>query len=387
MKTKQIKQVMLIGCVLLIGVVICVSVWFFLSKYRAMEIQDQSQQPVPNISKGVNNETSKTVAAANGREEPVTRREIIARQSRKMFTSLLSDEQLANPHFQKMLEVMDSPEFLDLLEKDLTEWQWNDFMESKGVTVSREFPGLFGKVVPNTELADYEQEVCLKLAELFIAAEPVDLTDPKAAARQRSSVYLQLGEEFTKTDMAAVAWFIERFGECRDGAFRWDAVNNPAFIWMTNIQQNAASIVASAKTTEVDAPETQASAPSWDLSSVMESASTSPDETSGDLPSMAVPVPDAAERPTNPNTVPRTAGTPAPELIDVPTAPTHLPTVEGLETSLKEQFSSERFDRAMSTLERYGPEEGLRRLRESDPEVANQIERHHKRASKEEDSR
>ena len=42
----------------------------------------------------------------------------------------------------------------------------------------------------------------------------------------------------------------------------------------------------------------------------------------------------------------------------------------GVETILKAQFSSERFERAMSTLQRYGPEEGLRRLRENDPEVA-----------------
>ena len=74
--------------------------------------------------------------------------------------------------------------------------------------------------------------------------------------------------------------------------------------------------------------------------------------------------------------------------------PPAFPTKEELEASLKEQFSSERFDRAMSTLERYGPEEGLRRLREDDPEVANQIEssrragveRHRKGENKKEDS-
>ena len=150
---------------------------------------------------------------------------------------------------------------------------------------------------------------------------------------------------------------------------------------MSDVQRNAASIVAAAEAAGGDAPETQASAPSWDLSSVMESPSTSPDETSGDLPSLAVPVPDPAERPTNPNTASRTAVTPAPELTDVPKTPTVLPTLEGLESSLKEQFSSERFERAMFTLERYGPEEGLRRLRESDPEVAKQVEkaRHHNR--------
>ena len=52
------------------------------------------------------------------------------------------------------------------------------------------------------------------------------------------------------------------------------------------------------------------------------------------------------------------------------------PTGNDIETVLREQFTPGRFERAMSTLERYGPEEGLRRLRESDPEIAEQVERH-----------
>ena len=67
-------------------------------------------------------------------------------------------------------------------------------------------------------------------------------------------------------------------------------------------------------------------------------------------------------------------------LTQVSPHPPALPTEPALsaepefENTLKERFSSDRFDRAMDTLERYGPEEGLRRLRENDPEVAKQIE-------------
>ena len=57
----------------------------------------------------------------------------------------------------------------------------------------------------------------------------------------------------------------------------------------------------------------------------------------------------------------------------LPTAPERPIDLE-LEARLKKQFSSARFERAMDTLERYGPKEGLRRLRENDPEVAKQIE-------------
>jgi len=52
-----------------------------------------------------------------------------------------------------------------------------------------------------------------------------------------------------------------------------------------------------------------------------------------------------------------------------------LPTYENMETTLREQFSPARFNRAMQTLDRYGPEEGLRRLKDADPEVAKQVER------------
>ena len=51
-----------------------------------------------------------------------------------------------------------------------------------------------------------------------------------------------------------------------------------------------------------------------------------------------------------------------------------LPTAESLETSLREQLSPERFTRAMSLLNHYGPEEGLQRLKETDPALASQIE-------------
>ena len=48
---------------------------------------------------------------------------------------------------------------------------------------------------------------------------------------------------------------------------------------------------------------------------------------------------------------------------------------KNLENTLREQFSSERFNRAIETLNQHGPEEGLRRLKDSDPEIAKQLER------------
>ena len=52
-----------------------------------------------------------------------------------------------------------------------------------------------------------------------------------------------------------------------------------------------------------------------------------------------------------------------------------LPTAAGIETQLSERFSPKRLEKAREVLERYGPKEGMRRLREDDPEVAAQFER------------
>ena len=52
-----------------------------------------------------------------------------------------------------------------------------------------------------------------------------------------------------------------------------------------------------------------------------------------------------------------------------------LPNRKSLETALRTQFSPDRFNRAMQTLNQHGPEVGLRRLKKSDPEVAKQVER------------
>ena len=54
--------------------------------------------------------------------------------------------------------------------------------------------------------------------------------------------------------------------------------------------------------------------------------------------------------------------------------PTPL-TAESIETQLKEQLSPEHFSKAKQFFDQYGSEEGLRRLRESDPEAARQFER------------
>lgn len=49
--------------------------------------------------------------------------------------------------------------------------------------------------------------------------------------------------------------------------------------------------------------------------------------------------------------------------------------LEGIEEELSEGLSPERFDKAQQLIDQFGTEEGLRQLRESDPEAARQFER------------
>ena len=84
----------------------------------------------------------------------------------------------------------------------------------------------------------------------------------------------------------------------------------------------------------------------------------------------------------------------APAHSDVPRSPSDLPdmlestpsppsvadiekqfTPEGIEAELTEGLSPDRFDKAQQLIEQFGTEEGLRRLRETDPEAAQQFQR------------
>ena len=379
MRNKAVQKVTLVSSALLMGITVCVSVWFFLREHKAMEIRGQNRPTLPN-----NEIASDRRAGSNLDEVPLSLEESVGQRVKSYLMSSFSEEQLATPFAQKMLEAMDSPEYFALLRSDFTERQLNDFLESQGVPVIRGHSDTFRKLFPTGEPADYEPKMRRKLADLFIAAESVDLTDPVAAERQRRKVFL----EFIKTDRhSSMVWFLGQFGEDWDGAFqtgREGVKSNPAFIWLTDVQQNAASIVAASETVGVDTPETQASAPSWDLSSVMESSSASHNETempaTFDTPEHSTMTDTEIEAAIEKSLRPQPPGIPTNQHSDTPGE-----IQNNLETSLKAQLSPERFERAMSTLERYGPEEGLRRLRETDPEVANQIERHRSR-SRSEDS-
>ena len=382
---------------LLIGIAVCVSVWFFLKEHKDRGIpthknssrEHQSGIPINNRVTPAQNPDG------NPGEDSLTPEERVAELGKRNFIAMLSEDELATPMRQEFLEAMDSPELLEHL-KDMringpSFRKWNNFLESQGIPVKREFPEMFRKYFPTGEPEDYDPEMRLKIAELFLADQPVDLTDPTAAAMQRMKVI----REFKSKDEQHTPWFYGRFGDGFDGyqlIEREGVESNPTLVWVADVQRNAARIVAAAETAGVDTPETQVSGPSWDLSSVIESPSAFHSET--EMPATL----DTSEHTSMTDAEIETAIEKSlrpqpPDVLTNQRSDTPDEIQNNLETTLRAQFSSERFERAMDTLEQYGPEEGLRRLKENDPEVAKQIENsrragveQHRNRSRSEDS-
>lgn len=373
MKTKVTRKVVLMCSVVLLGIAVCMSFWLFLREHKGRTFLTNSKL----ITARINTTPAKKNTNENQGDESLTleeRVERVTQMAKSNYISTLSEEELARPDTQKRIDAYDSPESREWMKDAMVNGpsyrKFWDVLEAQGIPVDRGvFASVFRKVFPTGEPEDYEPEMCLEMAELFLASEPVDLTDPIASNLQRLEVY----SKFMRQSEQNFAWLTGRFDADWNGLTRRES--NPALEWVKDVQRNAAGIVAAAETAGVDAPETQAAAPSWDLSSVMESPPAFPDEMEGNRPSINTPPTDALDPTAIPNPETDAAATPAPGLTDVTQAPSDLPTVEGLEVSLKARFSSERFDRAMDTLNRYGPEEGLRRLRENDPEVAKEVEK------------
>ena len=391
METQVTRKVVLMCSAVLLGIAVCMSFWLFLWEHKARNFLTNNELKMERINTAqAKQNTNENQGDESRRKAPAGRdiafhlltleekAERIVQMAKRNRMAMFSEEELARPDIQKRINVYDSPEYREMVKESLesgvpiSRRKFWDVLESQGIPVDRGvFAALFRKVFPTGEPEDYEPEMRLEMAKLFLAAEPVDLTDSIAAHRQRLKVYAQ----FTRQSKEKMAWLAGRFDTDSGGLTRRDG--NPALKWVTDVQQNAASIVANAEATGASVTNTDTPASSWDLSSVMESPSGSSDATTGESQSIFPPVPDGLARPAI--SKPGTDTAVAPNLTDVPKTPTELPTVEALEASLKEQFSSERFGQAMSTLDRYGPAEGLRRLRENDPEVAKRIEQHRKR--------
>ena len=268
-------------------------------------------------------------------------------EMRDRTLSRLDEHPGSDAHKEAFKRAIESPAFAEYTRKsdailprtNLSHW-W-DFLESQGVGSGRlAQEENFREYFPTGEYADYEPMMRKRIAEIFLEMGPPDSTTEEDVVRHTlAGMY-----DFRKDDANRI-WMRGQFNGY-DGDLEW----------ADEIRQNAASIVAEALPEQL-APEAVLTQPE---PTEMLSSPTEPP-----------PAPNTEEvtsfkdLETIPQTVEETQ----------PIEEMNVPTDADFETALRQRFSPERFNTAMQTLNRYGPKEGLRRLKESDPEVAAQVER------------
>ena len=268
-------------------------------------------------------------------------------RSRDRILSRLDEHPGSDVYREAFKRAIESPAYAEYQKKanailprtNLSHW-W-DFLESQGVGSGRlAQEENFRKYFPTGEYADYEPMMRKKLAQIFLEMGPPDSTTEENVVRHTlAGMY-----DFRKDDANRI-WMRGQFNGY-DGDLEW----------ADEIRQNAASIVAE-ELPEQLAPEAVLTQP--EPTDMLSSPTEPPSATNTE----AVTSLKALE--TIPQTVEKT------QTIEE----MNVPTDADFETALRQRFSPERFNTAMQTLNRYGSKEGLHRLKESDPEVAAQVER------------
>lgn len=252
-----------------------------------------------------------------------------------------------DPHVEKLRQAVDSPEYLEYLRKQdetagFDAGLYLDFLKSQGASThngDEYFEAIFRIYFPNGEPADYEPMMRKQLAEIALENPSED----------RRAVLRRFWED-PANNLWSQAHFRGYVG---------------VFDWADNIHQNAANIVAEFTPTNaaIDTAVPQATptfTPEPSLTDAVE-------ENGGILTQRenTVSLTDS-QFPEEPETQPTKD-----IFVDIPNGSTNA----DFENALRERFSPQRFRAAVQILNQYGPEEGIRRLKESDAEVATHIER------------
>ncbi|RKU12548.1 hypothetical protein C6503_17320 [Candidatus Poribacteria bacterium] len=247
---------------------------------------------------------------------------------------------------QRYFEVVESAEFLELVRNGANMDERHNFMADQGLNVTRNITEVFFRdVFPTGTPADYEPEMRAKLSQLIT---------------ENGGLTLEVLEAFS-ADPRAIHWII--------GQFQGDyALNGELTKWLIDVDQ---------KSILPETPRVDTIAKPNATSQIQEPLPAPVDNTTVKVPQ---------ETFHNETGEDITTITPIPEgNIDLeaefrkwftPESPktSEFPTEKTVETALWEHVSSERLTRAMTTLNQYGPQEGLRRLKTSDPELAKQLE-------------
>ena len=267
-----------------------------------------------------------------------------------------------NADMQALKKAMQSPEYLEYKRKQDAIFPgfnlvlWWDFLESQGIKSSaRELQEKnFRECFPTGDYADYEPIMRKKLAELFLELDRLTDEMDKQTVREYTLAVLN---EF-RSDWSHKIWMRGYFN-----GYDGDVA------WADNIRQNAANIVTELTPAATDtSPLLRESVTTQNTTNIVEEVSDTasfPNTHTEALPTLK----DFAQ---GPQTIQRTEAEPVKQ---------HIRDISGFLTepqfqdTLRDHFSPERLNRALETLNRYGSEEGLQRLKASDPEVAARLER------------
>ena len=291
------------------------------------------------------------------RDENTVEMKPVARRVKTMMDIALTEEDLAAEDWQEWMQLVESPEFAAFLETHPSSFtDFFDFYESQGMKSYKS--EVFGMVRA-------------LLAEHF-PGETAEALEP-GMRQELSGIYAESGIEFEQAlqDFVSkeqnIAWVTEYFeGDFLEfGKWAVDVSENPV-----SFSSDNPSVVGN------EAPQVPQNSENF-LS------------TEGGFPEVPTLFNEAAnEEPLPPSQDPvstlenmETLIKSDPELEDeflkqlessLPVA-SKLLTVVDFERDLRERFSPQRLNTALQTLNRYGPEEGLRRLQTSDPEIATQL--------------
>ena len=261
------------------------------------------------------------------------------------FKEVFAAEELASPEMQKLLEILESPAYEAFMETEPSGiGDYFDFFQSQGLPVDKnEILEIFKDSMPPVSPAVLERQKRSELSAL-LRENPIEIGTSAGLDLFQDVITEFLSEEDN------VSWMMTHFQGDYMAFGEWtaDVVRNPSVppaetpvVVDSSTPLSRDSEADTASNTPLNTLERE-KIPSLEVGDETLTA----DDKHIDVESLEALTPEMPE----------------------------LPPEESLETVLRQQFSPERFSRAMNTLNQYGPEEGLRRLKDSDPEVATQVE-------------
>jgi len=249
-------------------------------------------------------------------------------------------EELANPNTKRYFELVESEEYLELVKRGANVDELSNFLADNGLNVTRNpMQVRFREVFPIGEPSDYEPEMRAKLSILIA---------------ERGEYNSKVLSDFLE-DERAQTWYGSYFGPHIN---QRDMNLDPIVNWIKDVRENAMH-----PTTETPVPDFVETPPVFEERASVPSVNTTPDsQTPQELFTREA------------GNTPKKIETKQFSQSDFELPDFELPMSKNFEKTLRERLSPQRFNTTMETLIHYGPKEGIRRLKESDPEIAKQIE-------------